>query len=136
MTICTLLLVALCSFNALAAPIETKTPDISKRDDVNATYRLSGYEGCNAYQIGSIKDGYSDFTYMIDSTGGVFPKYKPFDWNSAVAQDFWGPADRNRLYRAQINGKAQGKCSDALHHPLTLNQATSTVWQQSPMTSG
>lgn len=124
MPICTLPPVALCSFNAFAqsftsaaaaeAPTETKTPNISKPDDVNANYRLNGYEGCSAYQIDQIKDGYSSMILTVDGTRGVFPGYKPFDWNSAVAQDFWGPAERNRLYRAQIKGRAQRKCSNAI----------------------
>jgi hypothetical protein len=116
MAIRTLLLVALRSFNALAqssaaadAPTatETETPDISEPGDFKASYRLHGYEGCAAYQIDQIKEGYSNMITMVDGTGSVFTTYKPFDWNSAVAQDFWGPAERNRLYRPQIKGKAQ-----------------------------
>ena len=114
MSIRTLLLVALCSFNALAqssslaaaeAPTETTAPDIRKPGDVNASYRLRGYEGCSAYQIDEIKGGLSDMVHMIDPTPRG--RYKDFDWNSALAQDFWGPAERNRLYRAQIKGNAR-----------------------------
>jgi hypothetical protein len=119
------------------SPASTNVPDTSKLGDVNADYKLWGYDGCSSAQINAIRSGFADMVIMVMGEGTISTKYPTIDWNSAVAQDFWGPADRNRLYRQQIKGEAKRVCCRTciLRHSLTPHQITSTVWLQS-LTTG
>lgn len=115
MALYTLLITALYGVTTLAqssttadASTATDLPILSELGDVNATYRLHGYEGCSANQIDQIKSGFSDMVIMVMSKDGIIPKYPAINWNSAVAQEFWGPAERNLNYREQIQSKVQG----------------------------
>jgi hypothetical protein len=111
----TLLLIALRVAFALAqtststeSPTSTDVPDRTDTSgDVHAEYKLRGYEGCSASQIDAIKSGFAEMVIMVGGKGGIIRSYPKVDWNSAVAQDFWGPAERNRLYRDLIQGKTE-----------------------------
>lgn len=112
MAIYTLLLAAFCGVTTLAqssttadTSTVTNLPVFGRSGDVNATYRLRGYEGCSANQIDQIKSGFSEMVIMVMGKGNIYTTYPAIDWNSAVAQDFWGPAERNLMYREHIQSK-------------------------------
>lgn len=115
-------------------PATTNVPDTSRLGDINADYKLWGYEGCPSDQINAIKSGFSDMVIMVMGEGAITTRYPAIDWNSGVAQDLWGPAERNREYRKQIQGKTKRNCLCTQRNPLTSNQEISTAWQPSPMT--
>jgi hypothetical protein len=112
MALYTLLLITLRVASALAqssisaeSPTSTAAPDTS--GDVNAEYKLWGYDGCSSSQINDIKSGFSEMVIMVMGEGTIITKYPKIDWNSAVAQDFWGPAERNRVYRDLIQSETE-----------------------------
>jgi hypothetical protein len=110
MALFTLLLITLRVASALAqtststeSSTSTDVPDTS--GDVHAEYKLWEYDGCSSSQINTIKSGFSEMVIMVGGKGGIIRSYPTVDWNSAVAQDFWGPAERNRVYRDLIQGE-------------------------------
>ena len=109
------------------SPASTDVPDTSKLGDVNADYKLWGYDGCSSSQINAIKSGFSDMVIMLMGEGAISTKYPTINWNSAVAQDFWGSAEINREYRTHIQGEATKVCLPILRNLLMASQKTSIV---------
>ncbi|KAM0716045.1 hypothetical protein Q7P37_008559 [Cladosporium fusiforme] len=76
--------------------LETSDPGV-----VSPNYALRGWEGCSPDQIAAIKEGFSDMITMVMGNDNKY-RYPKIDWNSAAAQDYWGPAERNHLFREHI----------------------------------
>lgn len=111
-----ILLIAFCRVTVLAQ-LSTTTdpstptiipvkPETNSSGDVDAQYRLE-FDKCTDDQVAQIKSGFADAITMImgRNTWTIWPTYPTVDWNSGVAQDFWGPAERNLQYRELIQGK-------------------------------
>lgn len=79
--------------------LETSSPGV-----ISPNYVLTGFEECTPDQITWIKDGFSDMITML--MADTFGNYPEVDWNSAAAQDFWGPYERNNGYRDDITGSS------------------------------
>ncbi|KAF2718586.1 hypothetical protein K431DRAFT_252913, partial [Polychaeton citri CBS 116435] len=97
-----------------SSTVDPSTLTTSAPGVISPLYALTGYDKCSAGQITAIQNGFSDMIHMLmgDQILGTYPA---FDWNSAVAQEFWGSYERNNGFRSEIVDN--------------LNRAASTSYQ-------
>jgi len=89
--------------NASTSSVPTDALETSAPGVISPNYVLRGFEKCDAGQVVAIKKAFSDMLTMLmgDPQVGLYPEV---DWNSAAAQDFWGPYALNSGARTHIRG--------------------------------
>ncbi|EPE35633.1 hypothetical protein GLAREA_11333 [Glarea lozoyensis ATCC 20868] len=108
-----LLLLPSASAIALPTSLPTATDIPSSLNDstFDPSYYLDGYEGCDGPQELAIKDAFTEAIQLIggtevpvDATGSMITEYPAFEWTSAGAIEYFGPAERTEEYRYTVKG--------------------------------
>ncbi|EHK96655.1 hypothetical protein M7I_7635 [Glarea lozoyensis 74030] len=89
----------------------TDIPSSLNDSTFDPSYYLDGYEGCDGPQELAIKDAFTEAIQLIggtevpvDATGSMITEYPAFEWTSAGAIEYFGPAERTEEYRYTVKG--------------------------------